>query len=154
MEYFIYTISFLFAVILIVFPVFLIYRLKKQYLDFNLILYIILGIIISSFLFLLFAWWGYYSCEILLSHYGYNFEIIMSDAERIKNVSPENLNRVIFLNNKRMGIGWPLKAIFWEVIYFPYLLIVYALNFFYSKLKLKKKLQRNKQNKDTKKQLS
>lgn len=85
------------------------------------------------------AWWSYFSCEILLSHYGYDFELTMHHTERLKNVSPENLDKVKLLNQKRMGIGWPLKAIFGVIIYTPYLLIVYLLTFLYTKIRMKKK---------------
>ncbi|MFA9195720.1 hypothetical protein AAGV33_15010 [Flavobacterium sp. FBOR7N2.3] len=139
MENLIYSISLLLVIILIFFPSFLIYRLKKQYSEHVFTFYIVSGVIISSILMLVVAWWSYFSCEILLSYYGYDFELMMNNKERLKNVSPENLDKVKLLNQKRMGIGWPLKAIFGEIIYIPYLLIVYLLTFLYTKIRMKKK---------------
>lgn len=140
MENLIYSISFILLVILIIFPSFIIYRLKKRYSEHVFTFYIVSGVLISSILLLIVAWWGYFSCKILLSHYGYNFELMTSDAERLKNVSAENLDKVKLLNHERMGIGWPLKAIFGTIIYIPYLIIVYLLTFFYSKMRMKKKI--------------
>ena len=138
MENLIHSISLILVIILIIFPSFLLYRLKKRYSEPIFAFYIVSGVLISCIFLLIVAWWGYFSCKILLSHYGYNFELMTSDAERLKNISAENLDKVKLLNHKRMGIGWPLKAIFGAIIYIPYLIIVYLLTFFYSKMRMKK----------------
>lgn len=128
------TISFILLVALIVFPSFIIYKLNKLNVKNIFIFYLISGIIITSILTLVFAWWADYSDEFLLSHYGYDFDS-MNDVERFKNVTAENLDRVKNLEMSMMGIGWPLKAIMSYIIYCPYLLIVYFVTFFYKKKK-------------------
>jgi hypothetical protein len=130
------TISFILLVALIVFPLFLINKLNKLNMKYNFIVYLISAIIISSILVLFFAWWSDYSNEILLAHYGYNFDA-MNDIERFENVSTENLDTVKNLEMSMMGIGWPLKAIMSYLVYSPYLLIVYIITFFYTKRKRK-----------------
>ncbi len=71
-----------------------------------------------------FAWWADYSDQLLMSHYGYDFDA-MNDTERFQNVENENLEKVQQLEIGIFGIGWPLKAIMSFVFYSPYLLIVY-----------------------------
>lgn len=86
----------------------------------------IIGIIITATITLTFAWWVDTSNQILLSHYGYDFDA-MNDPERFANVSAENMERVKSLEISMMGIGWPLKAIMTYVFYSPYVLIVYLI---------------------------
>lgn len=134
------TISFILLIALIVSPLFIIYKLNKMNVKYNFILYLISAIIITSTLTFFFAWWSNYSDEILLSHYGYNFDF-MNDFEKYEKVSAENLDEVKKLEMSMMGIGWPLKAIMSFVFYSPYLLIVYFATFFYKKMK-KKNIQK------------
>lgn len=129
--------SFFLLLILIVSPLFIINRLDKLKLKNNFLLYLILGIIVTSLLTFLIGWWSDFSNKILLSHYGYDFEA-MKDVERYKNVTKENLEKVKGLVVSMMGIGWPLKAIMTYVIYCPYLLLVYVVSYFYKKNKIKK----------------
>ncbi|KFF15374.1 hypothetical protein [Flavobacterium hydatis] len=78
------------------------------------------------------GWWGSFSNEFLLSHYGYDFDA-MNDIERFKNVTLKNLDKVKELETNILGIGWPLKATLFFLIYSPYLLIVYISTYFYKK---------------------
>jgi hypothetical protein len=78
------------------------------------------------------GWWGSFSNEFLLSHYGYDFDA-MNDIERFKNVALENLDKVKELETNMLGIGWPFKAFMFFLIYSPYLLIVYISTYFYRK---------------------
>ncbi|MDD5149078.1 MAG: hypothetical protein PHC28_01165 [Flavobacterium sp.] len=134
------SISFILLIGLIVSPSFIIYKLNQLNVKYNFILYIISAILITSILTLFFAWWSHYSDKILLSYYGYNFDS-MNDIERFENVSTENLDKVKNLEMSMMGIGWPLKAIMSYLVYCPYLLIVYIITFFYTKMK-KKNIQK------------
>ena len=85
--------SFFLLLTLIVSPLFIINRLDKLKLKNNFLLYLILGIIVTSLLTFLIGWWSDFSNKILLSHYGYDFEA-MNDVERYKNVTKENLEKV------------------------------------------------------------
>ena len=131
------TFSFILLIALIVSPLFLINKLNKLKVKYNFILYLISATIITSILTLFFAWWSHYSNEILLSYYGYKFDSI----NEFENVSAENLDEVKKLEISMMGIGWPLKAIMSYLVYCPYLLIVYIVSFFYTKMK-KKNIQK------------
>ncbi|QBN17356.1 hypothetical protein [Flavobacterium nackdongense] len=128
------TISFFLLIGLIVSPSFIIYKLNKLNVKNNFIFYLIFGIIITSILMLIVAWWSHFSTKILLSHYGYNFDS-MNLIERFENVSAENLDKVKNLEISMMGIGWPLKAIMSYLVYCPYILIVYIVTFYFTKIK-------------------
>lgn len=115
-------------------PILVLFGLRKFNLKSNFIVYLILGITITSILTLLFAWWSDASKQMLLSHYGYNFEAI-TDTERFGNVSAQNMERVKRLEVGMMGIGWPLKAFMTYMVYSPYLLIVYLISYLLKKYK-------------------
>lgn len=131
------TITFLLLITLIVSPSFIIFGLNKLNLTNKFLLYLVSGIIITSILTFLFAFWSNLSNKILLSHYGYDFEA-MNDIERYRNVAKENLEKVKGLEISIMGIGWPLKAFMVYIVYSPYLLIVYLATYFYKKINRKK----------------
>ena len=122
-------------------PVLLFYGVKKwSQSKFNFLTYIILGIIITAGITLIFAWWADYSDQLLMSHYGYDFDA-MNDAERFGKVQDANLERVKQLEIGYFGIGWPLKAFMSYIFYSPYLLIVYLIGKFMIRMKLKKKIE-------------
>ena len=91
---------------------------------YDFVIYLIFGVLITAGIMWTTAWWGYYSTELLMSHYGYDFDA-MNETERFESVKLENLERVKKLKNDYLGIGWPAKAIMAFVFYSPYLLIVY-----------------------------
>jgi len=70
----------------------------------------------------------------MLLNYGYDF-YAMNDTERYQNVSSENLDNVKHLEMSMMGIGWPVKALFAYIFYFPFFLIFCSIVFFYKKCK-------------------
>ena len=107
-------------------------------LKYNLIIYLIVGIILTLILALISGWWGDISNQILLSHYGYNFDA-MNDTERYRKVAMENFERVKRLEINMLGIGWSIKALMFYAFYSPYLLIVYLINYFHKKYKKRKK---------------
>lgn len=123
MEVLITVISFILLVMLIVTPVSTIAKLNKANIKNRFITYLILGIIFTSIITPLFAWWADKSNHILLSHYGYDSDA-MNEDERFANVSVENIEQVKSLEISVMGIGWTLKAIMGYVFYFPYLLLI------------------------------
>jgi hypothetical protein len=126
-----------FLIILVISPILLLNKLYKCDLKMLFISYLITSIAITFSLVLIMAWWSHFSIELLLSHYGYDSNLL-TEAERLKNVTAENLDRVKTLDSSRMGIGWPLKAILFYIFYSPYLLIVYFGCYFYRKSKLSK----------------
>lgn len=126
-----------FLIILVISPIILLNKLYKRDLKMLFISYLITSIAITLSLVLIMAWWSHFSIELLLSHYGYDSNLL-TEAERLKNVTAENLDRVKTLDSSRMGIGWPLKAILFYIFYSPYLLIVYFGCYFYRKSKLSK----------------
>ncbi len=71
-----------------------------------------------------FSWWVDYSDQLLMSHYGYNFDA-MDEVQRFKKVEAKNLEKVKQLEIGFFGIAWPLKAMIAFVFYLPYLLVVY-----------------------------
>jgi hypothetical protein len=126
--------SFSLLLLILASPVLILFGLRKFNLKSNFIVYLILGITITSILTLLFAWWSDASNQMLLTHYGYDFEA-MDETERFKNVSAQNMERVKSLEVSMMGIGWPLKAFMTYMIYCPYLLLIYLISFFLKKYK-------------------
>jgi len=102
-----------------------------------LLTYLILGLIITAGITWTFAWWTDYSDQLLMSHYGYDFDA-MNDTERFGKVLDENLERVKELEIGHFGIGWPLKAIMTYIFYSPYLLIVYLIGKVIRKMKQKR----------------
>lgn len=120
MEIFITITNFILFGLILIFPVFILRRLKKNVLfNYSLISLLILGILI-----VVFAWWSHKSDLILLNNLGYNIDG-MNHNEFYGNVSSENMEKVKNLETSIMGIGWPLKAIFGFIIFIPYLIFVY-----------------------------
>ena len=93
------------------------------------ITYLIPGLILVVFCSLAFAWWMDYSDQLLMSHYGYDFQA-MNDIDRFKEVKPENLQRVQVLESRYFGIGWPLRAIVLMAFSIPYLGLIYLIGRF------------------------
>jgi hypothetical protein len=119
---------------LIISPFLILHRLKGRNVKYKFIVYLTVGVLITATITLLFAWWTDISNEILLSHYGYDFDA-MNDIERFTNVTEENMKRVKILEISIMGLGWPLKAIMTYAFYSPYLLIVYLITYLVKKVK-------------------
>lgn len=128
MESVITIVSFIFIIGLIISPIVIIWRLKKQNNKYSLFSYLAIGIFTTAIITLGFAWWADRSDKLLLAHYGYNIEG-MNETEFYGHVSPENIKRVKKLEASISGIGWPLKAIMTFVFYLPYLLIIYLLSY-------------------------
>jgi hypothetical protein len=117
---------------LILAPVLILVKLNRLNISYRFVAFLTLTLIITSILTFLFAWWVDTSNEILLSHYGYDFDGL-NDAERFQDVSEENNERVKQLETDRMGIGWPLKAFMTYMVYSPYLLVVYLIGYLIGK---------------------
>ena len=84
-----------------------------------------MGLILMISISILFVWWGNKSDELLLKHYGYNFNY-MNNEEKYENVSSENLSNVKKLETGIMGVGWPIGAIFPSILSIIYLILIYA----------------------------
>lgn len=132
MDSIITTISWISITILFVSPFLIIFGINKLNLRNRFVPYLLLSLIVTSALILTFGWWSAQSDQLLLSHYGYDFDA-MNEVERFKNVLPENMERVKELEISMMGIGWPLKAIISYIFYTPYVLIAYLAVYFYKK---------------------
>lgn len=131
------TITFALLTSLFFIPVILLNKLYKRNIKMLFISYLTLAVTTTFALVFLTTWWSHFSAELLLSHYGYHSDLL-TETERLQNVSAENLERVKKLDLSRMGIGWPLKAILFYIFYSPYLLIVYFGTYFYKRSKLKR----------------
>ncbi|WMW78024.1 hypothetical protein RF683_00845 [Flavobacterium sp. 20NA77.7] len=124
-------------------PFFIIWWLNRLAIRYKFIIYLTIGVLTTAIIFLTFGWWVDISDQMLLEHYGYDFDA-MNYTERFGKVSPENMERVKNLEMSIMGIGWPLKVILTYIFYFPYILIVYLLTYFFNKIRLRKQTKTNK----------
>ena len=134
MEIFVTIITFTILLLIIASPIIILYFLSKLNRKNSFILYFLSGIIVTFLLFIILGWWSSFSNDLLLSHYGYDFEA-MNDFERFKNVAHENLEKVKTVQISMLGIGWPLKVIMTYVFYFPILIIIYLLVYFFKRKK-------------------
>lgn len=124
-------------ILLIVLPIFVIYRINKSNIKYKFVIYVIISTFSTALIMILLAWWADKSNEILLIHYGYDLEG-MNEAEFYRKVLPKNRERVNELVRSYGGIGWPLKAILMYPFYFLYILIVFLINFLKNKYNAKK----------------
>ena len=122
------TISIIFLLGLIVFPIFLFIKIKQQKkLKFVFWRYLIIGLLVTAIIIVILAWWADFSDQLLLNHYGYNFEAT-SWSDRFSQVSEENIQRVKQLEESHFFvIGWQISAMLTFPFYLPYLLLVYPL---------------------------
>ncbi len=99
--------------------------IKRQKNSQNIFLgYFLPTIIITSILWIAFAWWADFSNDLLLKYYGYNFEG-MNAQEYYANVSSEDLEKVHEIERSMGGIGWPAKAIIMSPVFLTYSLVIY-----------------------------
>jgi len=125
MEYLTNIISTLLLLGLLAAPVLLFVGIKKwSTTKYGFWVYLFLGLILTASLMLTFAWWADYSDQLLLRHYGYDFDA-MTATERFGHVKSEDLEQVKELETGYYGIGWPVQAILTFAFYSHYLLIVY-----------------------------
>lgn len=127
MEIYMTIIDFLIFGFLLVIPILLLVVLKKLNTKYWVSYYFLFGLIFSGIIIYFFAWWSYQSNCFLLDYYGYNINGINTN-ELFENVLQENKERVQNLEKSIMGIGWPLKAMFGFIVYFPYLCIAFIVN--------------------------
>ena len=132
METIINIVSFILLIGLFLSPVFIVWRLNRLNVRYKFIIYLTICILTTAIIALTFGWWADTSDQILLKHYGYNFDA-MNDTERFGSVSSDNIERVKNLEKSIMGVGWQLKVIITYVFYSPYLLIVYLVTYLFSK---------------------
>lgn len=125
MEILIEIISYSLIIALIASPVIILIGLKRFKIEkHKVLIYLTIGLFITAIITLTLGWWLDYSNEMLLSHYGVDFDAI-NDTEKYSKVSAENLEKVKSLEISMMGIGWPLKAIITFSLYSPYLFLIY-----------------------------
>lgn len=70
------------------------------------------------------AFWPYLYTDIRLQAMGFDFHGL-SDAERVRNLAPSLRGEATELYWSGMGVGWPLTAILWSIIFAPYPLVVW-----------------------------
>ena len=104
MEIIVQGIHWLLLLMLIAFPIFLLLYFKNASKVKRLVAFTCFSLVFSALLILLSAWWGYFANELLLLHYGYEFDP-MSSFDRLSNVSDENIERVKSLVVSNKGIG-------------------------------------------------
>jgi len=132
-------VSFILLIGLISVPILLFVGLKKwKRLRFNFLTYLTIGLILTAGITWTFAWWADYSDQLLIGHYGYDFDA-MNETDRFEKVGAENLERVKQLEIGYFGIGWPIQAIMTFVFYSPYLLLVYLVGQLITRTKRKNK---------------
>lgn len=136
MEFLTRCLSFLLLIGILIVPFFVLIKLKKNSGVSKFFIFLIISLITLFLLMVLTAWWVNTSNEMLLNYYGYDVDA-MNTINRFKNVSVENMEKVKEIEGNRMGIGWPLKAILGFIVSSPYLLIVYLINYIYTKYKIK-----------------
>ena len=125
MEVLIKVSTFIFQFALISVPIFLFVIMNnRNRVKLNLLAYLFYGLIITAVIMWTFAWWSDYSNQLLMSHYGYDFDA-MNDRDRFGKVEQENLEKLKQLEAGYLGIGWPLKALMSFAFYSPYLLVVF-----------------------------
>ncbi|HEY0740458.1 MAG TPA: hypothetical protein VGD40_03315 [Chryseosolibacter sp.] len=133
METVVTAVSFGLIIALILSPIAILIALRRfDVKRYKFLVYLTFGLIITSLITLTFGWWSDTGNEMLLDHYGYDFDA-MNDTEKFANVSSENLERVKSLEISRMGIGWPIKVMMTLAMYSPYILIVYLVAYLIQK---------------------
>jgi hypothetical protein len=139
MVVFVTIVNFVLFIGVIISPIFIFFIVNKSNIKFKFIAYLTIGFILTAIIMLTLAWWADTSDIMLLKHYGYNKDG-MNETEFYGNVSPGNMDRVKSLEKNIMGIGWPVKAIMSLEFYFPFILIIYILNYLICKYLAKKKV--------------
>ncbi|MFT3844331.1 MAG: hypothetical protein QM725_04710 [Lacibacter sp.] len=142
MEFVFDAIFFLSLALFILFPLLIIKIQNKNIFKYRFLIYFFFGLIITSGLSVLFAWWNYKSDHILLTYYGYNIDG-MNEKEFYGNVKPENRERVNELVTSISGIGWQLKAIYLFAYYIPYLIIIYLIDYIIKLIRKMTKTQKS-----------
>jgi hypothetical protein len=77
--------------------------------------------------------------DLRLDYLGFDFDG-WSDKDRVRNIAPELRDEATKLYRSRMGIGWPLKAIFGAVLLIPYQIVASGLVCMVGKLKKHRKI--------------
>lgn len=140
MEFLIKIISFILLIGILVIPFIVLVRLKKKKGIRNFFVFLIISLTIHFTLIILSGWWIDISNDMFLNYYGFDIDA-MNAIDRFKNVSVENMDSVKEIGRNRMGIGWPLKALFGFIVSSPYLLIVYLIGYLYAKYSKLKELE-------------
>ncbi|MBU1293623.1 MAG: hypothetical protein KJ609_06985 [Gammaproteobacteria bacterium] len=73
------------------------------------------------------VYWPHFYADLRLYLMDFDFDG-MSDAERARNVAPEQRELATKLSWSNMGIGWPLKAMIGMVFLSPYPTVVWILS--------------------------
>ena len=132
MEVFVDIVSVLMLCALFLCPIIVIRYFHRSTVKYKFLAYVAVAGILTVFILTVLAWWRHFSLELLMTHYGYDFDY---DAIPYANVAPEDVERVEQLFNQLMGIGWPLRVIMIYPLYSPYILIVALINHIYERLR-------------------
>ena len=140
MEFLVTAITLTLLVGLLISPILLLRFINRTNIKYKFISYLTIGVFLTAFLTIVFAWWDYTSDLLLLNPYGYDIDG-RYETEFYGNVLPEKMDKVKSLEISIMGIGWPLKAIMTFVFYSPYLLIIYVVTYLIGRKTRKAELQ-------------
>jgi len=140
MEFLDTAITLILLVGLLISPILLVRFINRTNIKYKFVSYLTIGVVLTALIIIIFGWWAHFSDQMLLKHYGYNFDA-MNYNERFGNVTPDNMERVKSLEMNIMGIGWPLKVILTFVFYSPYLLIIYTVTYLIGRKTRKAELQ-------------
>ncbi len=119
MQHIVSVIDVLISVIMVITPFVVPLWLKQKGYVTNLFLSSVLSLMVSALLIFLFGYWSDLSVNLRLTDLGFDFEGL-SDQERLRKVAPALRDEALKLYQSRMGIGWPLKAIFGTIFFIPY----------------------------------
>lgn len=101
-------------------------------------LYLIAYPIMAAIIVIL-AYWPHFYTDIQLLQMGFDSEGL-SFEERTKNVQPELHEKAEALYWLGMGVGWPLTAILWLVIFSPYPLVLWFCKLLFNKVMARKRV--------------
>ena len=120
MQYIVSAVSFFILVMILITPFAMPFLLRRKVSVASLILSsFLLSFISCGLLVSFFAYWPDLYASLRLDYLGFDFDG-WSDKDRVRNIAPELRDEAIKLYQSRMGIGWPLKAIFGVVLLIPY----------------------------------
>ena len=121
------TVSMLMLLLMLATPIALlaIYKKKQKRIGFFIINFYSLSVLAA--LSLLFAWWGQTSYDLRLWSLGFDFTAVNAES-MFFDVKAEDIEEAERLYLGRMGIGWPVKAMFLFALTVPYPTVILICN--------------------------
>lgn len=107
------------AILLLLVVVIICTPLICAYKSLGIIRFHVISITIIIFTIVLGSYWPHLYIDLRLELMGFDFQG-MSDLERALNVAPELRAEATKLYWSNMGVGWPLTAVLWIIMWLPY----------------------------------